>query len=95
MSNGRHMIRLVQTISRQILGEGGTESGYDRTLAGLRTRDRRELMVGLALVGLSYLRRTKPSRQLIYKKSVPAGSAVVIHHRKRGKPKIEVVKPKR
>ena len=89
------MKSLVQTISNQILGPDGIDSGYDRTLTGLRTRDRRELMVGLALVGLSYLRRTQPSRELLYRKSVPTGSALVIHHRKRGKPKIEIVKPRK
>jgi hypothetical protein len=31
---------------------------------------------------------------LIYRKRVPEGSAIVIHHRRRGDPRIEVVKPK-
>jgi hypothetical protein len=49
--------------------------------------------MGLALAAFAYLRNTKPRRELIYRKSVPEGSALVIHHKKHGAPKIEVVKP--
>ncbi len=69
-------------------------AGLDRTLRGLRSGDRRELFLGLGLAALSYARRTSPQKQLLYKKTVPEGSAIVIHHRRVGSPKIEVVKPK-
>ncbi|HEY4606352.1 MAG TPA: hypothetical protein VIH55_01795 [Acidimicrobiia bacterium] len=70
-------------------------AGVDRTLRGLRTGDQRELFIGLGLAALTYLSRTKPRRRLIYRRRVPAGSALVIHHRRRGDPKIQVIKPGR
>lgn len=69
--------------------------GYRRSMRGLREGDRRELAIGLALAALAYLRSTTPRRELLYRKTVPKGSAIVIHHRKRGAPKLEIVKPKR
>lgn len=71
------------------------KQGRSRTLRGLRVGDRRELYLGLALSALSYLRRSGPKRELIYKKTVPKGSAIVVHHKRRGDPKLEIVKPKR
>ena len=70
-------------------------SGIERTLYGLRTGDQRELYTGLGLAALAYLSKTKPRKQLLYRKRVPEGSALVIHHRRRGDPKIEVIKPPR
>jgi MYXO-CTERM domain-containing protein len=70
-------------------------AGVERTLRGLRHGDQRELYTGLGLAALAYLGRTRPRRQLLYRKRIPEGSAVVIHHRRRGDPKIEVVKPTR
>ena len=70
-------------------------SGIERTLFGLRTGDQRELYTGLGLTALAYLSKTKPRKQLLYRKQVPEGSALVVHHRRRGDPKIEVIKPPR
>jgi len=42
---------------------------------------------------LAYLQRSKPKRKLLYRKTVSPGSAIVIHHKKWGDPKIEVIKP--
>ena len=67
--------------------------GLRRTLRGLREGDQRELYYGLALGALAFLRRTAPKKTLIYKQSVPEGSALVIHHKRFGDPKIEVVRP--
>lgn len=69
--------------------------GLRRTLKGARDGDYRELSFGLALVALAYLRKTTPRRELIYRKRVPTGSAIVVHHKKSGAPKLEIVKPKR
>jgi hypothetical protein len=69
--------------------------GLRRTLSGLRRGDQRELYLGLALTALAYLRRTQPKRELIYRKTVPTGSALVIHHKKQGDPRLEIVKPKK
>ncbi len=65
----------------------------DRTLRGLRTGDQRELYSGLSLAALAYLRATRPRRRLVFSKKLPEGSAIVIHHRRSGDPKIEVIKP--
>ena len=69
--------------------------GYRRSLRGLREGDYRELGVGLALTALAYLRSTKPRKELVYRKTVSEGSALVIHHKKSGTPRLEIVKPKK
>lgn len=69
--------------------------GYQRSMRGLREGDRRELAIGLTLAAIAYLQSTAPRKELLYRKNVPKGSAIVVHHRKRGAPKLEVVKPKR
>jgi hypothetical protein len=65
----------------------------DRTLRGIRTGDQRELYSGLSLAALAYLRATRPRRRLVFSKKLPEGSTLVIHHRRSGDPKIEVIKP--
>ena len=72
-----------------------TAASVDRTLRGLRTGDQRQLYTGLSLAALAYMRRSRPSRRLLYRKSLPEGSALLIHHRRRGDPKIEVIRPGR
>ena len=70
-------------------------AGISRSLHGLRKRDQRELYIGLSLAALAFIRRTTPRKELVYRKAVPEGSAIVIHNRRRGAPKIEVVKPRK
>lgn len=67
--------------------------GLRRSLRGLREGDGRELTVGLTLAAIAYLQRTAPRKQLLYRKTVPEGSALVIHHKKRGTPKLEIRRP--
>jgi hypothetical protein len=67
--------------------------GVDRTLLGLRTGDQRQLYFGLGLAALHYWNRTAPRKRLIYRKVVAEGSAIVIHHKRVGDPKIEVIRP--
>ena len=74
-------------------GSDARQAGYVRTLRGLREGDRRELYMGLALSGLAYLQRTKPRKELLYRKTVSKGSALVIHHKKSGNPRLQIVKP--
>jgi len=71
------------------------EAGRERTLRGLREGDHRETYLGLALTALAYLQRTKPRKQLLYRKTVPEGSALVIHHKRSGSPRLEIIKPKK
>jgi hypothetical protein len=47
----------------------------------------------LGLAALAYLSKTAPQKKLIYRRRLPQGSAVVIHHKRVGDPKIEVIKP--
>ena len=67
--------------------------GLRRTLRGLRLGDQHELYYGLALAALAYLRHTAPKKTRVYKTAVSSGSAIVIHHKRRGDPRIEVIRP--
>ncbi|MEX1126846.1 MAG: hypothetical protein WEE53_14390 [Acidimicrobiia bacterium] len=69
-------------------------AGLSRSLRGLRKGDQRDLYLGLGLAALSFLRRTAPRKKLLYSRTVPEGSAIVIHNRRHGAPKIKVIKPK-
>ncbi len=69
-------------------------AGLERGLRGLRRGDQRDLYLGLGLVALSFIRRSSPQKELLYRKAVPEGSAIVVHHRRVGAPKIEVIKPR-
>ena len=69
-------------------------SGMQRTWKGLREGNDRDLYIGLALTALAYLRETGPKRELLYRKTVPTGSAIVVHNRRRGRPTLEIIKPK-
>lgn len=64
-------------------------------MQGLREGDQRQLYIGLSLLALSYLRRTQPRRELLYRRAVPEGTALVIHNKGSGDPRLEIVKPKR
>jgi hypothetical protein len=78
----------------RLLGWGDIRAqGVGRTLRGVRTGDQRELYLGLGLLAMAYLSRTTPKRKLIYRKRLPEGSALVIHHKMVGDPKIEVIRP--
>lgn len=88
------MARLNKRLRNRIVGTRDVKSeGYRRSLKGLREGDYRELSLGLALTGIAYLQNTKREKELIYRKEVPAGSALVIHHRKSGNPKLEIRRP--
>lgn len=81
-------------LTNWIIGDPRSEA-FRRTLKGAREGDYRELSFGLALFALAYLRNTTPRRQLIYRKRIPTGSAIVVYHKQSGAPKLEIVKPKR
>ncbi|HET8740190.1 MAG TPA: hypothetical protein VFO17_10725 [Acidimicrobiia bacterium] len=81
---------------RRALGvEDARREGYRRSLKGLREGDYRELSLGLALALFAHLRDTKPRKELIYRRTLREGSALVIHHKKRGEPRLEIIKPKK
>ncbi|MEA1902739.1 MAG: hypothetical protein U9N56_04360 [Actinomycetota bacterium] len=69
------------------------EIGFDQTLKGLREGKSRDLYIGLAVSALAYLQRTQPKRTLLHRQTISEGSAVVIHHKKSGEQRLEIVKP--
>lgn len=88
------MARLTKTLTGKLFGTTDARAeGLRRTLTGVRTGDQRELFLGLALSALAYLDRTRPRRRLLFRENVPVGSAVVVYHKKRGEPRIEIIKP--
>lgn len=68
-------------------------AGYARVWRGLRVGDRRDLYLGVTLALISVLRQSSSGKELIFRKKLPEGAALVIHHKKKGDPKIEVVRP--
>ena len=88
------MLSEKRRLISRVIGDPRSE-GIRRSLKGAREGNYRELSLGLALAALAYLRTTTPRKQLLYRKRVPTGSALVIHHKKSGAPKLEIVKPKR
>lgn len=88
------MARLTKRLFGRVVGDPRTE-GYRRSWKGLREGDYRELTLGLALAALAYIQKTAPRKRLLHRKVVPTGSAIVVHHKKRGAPKLEIRKPKR
>jgi hypothetical protein len=59
----------------------------------LRNGKRSDLFLGAAMLALAFFRHNKPSKELIFRKELPVGSAIVVHHTRRGEPKIEVIRP--
>ncbi|MFB3050811.1 MAG: hypothetical protein ACE1Z0_02350 [Acidimicrobiia bacterium] len=76
-------------------GSDAREVGFNRTLRGLREGDSTDLYFGLALSALAYLQRSKPRKKLIHRQSLPEGTAIVIHHKKSGNQRLEIIKPNR
>ena len=65
-------------------------AGYRRTLTGLRTGDRQELVFGLVLLGFTYMRRTAPRKKLIYRQTIKSGTSVTIRNAKPGSARLEL-----
>jgi hypothetical protein len=64
--------------------------GWARVLRGIREGNQTVLLTGLGLVAFQSLRGSRGKRELIYRKKLPVGSAVVIRHNRPGDPKVEV-----
>ncbi len=74
---------------------GGSDplwAGASRSLRGLRQANRQELVLGLLLVALGYLRRTRPRRELIHREVLKDGKILVIHPKRPGDPKLKIRK---
>lgn len=64
--------------------------GMVRVLRGLREGSQSALLTGLALIALQKMRDSRGKRELVYRKSLPVGSAVVIRHQHPDQVKVEV-----
>jgi hypothetical protein len=90
------MARLTDRIARLAFGTSDIAyEGRQRAMRGLRESDDRQLYIGLALTALAYLRRTAPRRQLVYRREIPEGAALLIHHKGSGEPRLEIIRPKK
>jgi hypothetical protein len=84
----------MNRIFRTLLGTSDLRSaGVGRVWRGMRQGDRRELYLGVAMAAVALLRQNQGQKELIFRKKLPEGTALVIHNRKKGDPKIEVIKP--
>ncbi len=89
------MGKLRDKLVRRLLGDESTARvGMSRAARGLRSGDRRELIIGLTLSGLAYLKRTRPRKELVYRQEIKRGSAVVIRNTEPGQPPVVVENPK-
>lgn len=90
------MARMIDRIIRIAWGTTNpAAAGRMKFAQGAKARDSRDMYIGLALLALSYLRRSQQQRQLLYRREVPEGSALVIHHKDEKAPRLEIVKPKK
>jgi hypothetical protein len=84
----------MNRVFRTLLGGSDLKTaGYERVWRGLRVGDRRDLYLGVTLALISVFRQSSGGKELIYRKKLPEGTALVIHHKKKGDPKIEVIRP--
>jgi hypothetical protein len=65
-----------------VIGSGETPA--TKVLRGVRTGDQRALYTGAALMGYQWLKSHSNRRELLYRKEIPEGSAVVVRYGKRG-----------
>ncbi|MCI0424275.1 MAG: hypothetical protein L0Z49_03885 [Actinobacteria bacterium] len=89
------MAKLTDRILKRALGSSDIRlEARRRTMRGLRDSDDRQLYIGLALAALSYLRRTAPRRQLVYRRELREDAALVIYHKSSTDPRLEIVRRK-
>lgn len=64
--------------------------GWARALRGIREGNQTVFLTGLGLVAFQSLRNSRGKRELIYRRKLPVGSAVIIRHNRAGDPGVEV-----
>ncbi len=88
------MSRITDMTEELLGGPTAFTAGYRRTLTGLRTGDRTDLVLGLALLGFTYMRRTRPRKELIYSQVLAPGTHVTVRNAKPGTPtRLEIREP--
>jgi hypothetical protein len=89
-------LRLFDRAIRSAFGVSNPSiAGRLRVMRGISEHDSRDLYLGLSLLALSYLRRTRYRRELLYRREIAEGAALVIHHKGKGEPRLAIVKPKK
>lgn len=69
-------------------------TGTSRLFQGLREGDQRNLLVGAGLIAFGWWKKTAPpKKELLYRKTIPMGSTVVVRYGKTGDPKLEITEP--
>lgn len=84
------MSRLTDMTESVLGAPTALAAGYKRTLTGLRTGDRRELVLGLVLLGFTYMRRTAPRREMIYRRQLKAGEHLTVRNTPSGAARLEI-----
>lgn len=69
--------------------------GWARAIQGLREGNQSLLVTGLAILLIQGLRSSRPKRELVYRKTIPLGSTIVVRHTHRGQPRLDIHKPPR
>ena len=64
--------------------------GMVRVLRGLREGSQGALLTGLALIALQKMRDARGKRELVYRKKLSVGSAVVIRHQRPDEMKVQI-----
>lgn len=87
---------IKQRLERALFGDSDIRvAGQIRAMRGFRERDRTELYLGMALIALAWLRKPGAGRELIERRYVPRGTAMVVHNRRRRGPRLEFIEPAR
>ncbi len=85
------MARLTDKAIRMAFGTANPGlAGRLRVMKGIRDNESRDLYVGLGLLAISYLSRTRARKELLYRREVSAGAALVIHNK--GDGRLEIIK---
>lgn len=64
--------------------------GMLRVVRGLRQGNQAAVLTGLALILFQKMRDDRGKRELVYRKVVPVGSAIVIRHQRPGEEKVGI-----
>ena len=90
------MTRLTDMTEQFLGGPTALTAGYRRTLTGLRSGDRTELVLGLVLLGFTYMRRPAPKKELIYRRKLKPGEHLTVRNAKPGAPtRLEITEAER
>lgn len=75
----------ILNLVKRVVVVGSGESPSTKLLRGLRTGDQRALLTGAALLGYTWLTRRSNTREVLFRKPIPEGSALVIRYGRRGR----------